>query len=210
MHHKKPIPPPADTPAETAADAPAADVPEAVPADPSVTECEALRQQLEELTHLNLRQRADFDNARKRLVRQAAENGDRVLATFVRPVLIELDNLTRALAHATTGSLTEFTQGVGMIHGNLLTILGNAGIEEVPATGIFDPALHEVLAEIPGDAPRGTILQVERAGYRLPGQLIRAAQVLVSAGPAVPAEPAVASPPATGEEPDAAQTTPGK
>ena len=59
----------------------------------------------------------------------------------------------------------------------------------VKADGIFDPALHEVVAEIEDDdKPRGTILEVQRNGYQLNEQVVRAAQVIVSKPVAPPVE----------------------
>jgi molecular chaperone GrpE len=128
---------------------------------------------------------AEFDNARKRLRKEADEAGTRAVARFVKPILNELDNLDRAVDAASPESFAEFTQGVAMIRENLKSALTNAGIETVSAEGPFDPAVHEAIAEVEStDVPRGHIAQVHRAGFRLKDQLIRSAQVVVAKPPA--------------------------
>jgi molecular chaperone GrpE len=149
------------------------------------SELEALRREGAEWKERCARSQAEFDNARKRLRKEADEAGTRAVARFVKPVLGEIDNLERAIGAATPAAFAEFASGVSMIHANLQSALRNAGIETVPVEGLFDPAVHEVIAEKESsDAPRGTILQVHRPGYRLKDQLVRAAQVVVARPPA--------------------------
>jgi len=157
--------------------------------EPSVplAEFEELQARYREAVEVNLRQRADFDNTRKRLRRSADEAGNRALAAFIRPVLVELDHLGLAIEHAAAGTSEEFVQGVTMLHENLQGIFTGAGIEQIATDGVFDPAVHEVVAELPSDEPRGTIIGIQRTGYRLGEQVIRAAQVIVAKGPEQPA-----------------------
>lgn len=163
------------------------DIPE--DAAPAITEIETLRQQVAELKERQMRAQAEFDNVRKRLRKEADEAGTRAVARFVKPVLNEIDNLDRALAAAGPEAFVEFAQGVTMIRANLDSTLAAAGIETIPTNGIFDPALHEVIAEVErADLPRGTIVEVHRAGYRLRDQLVRSAQVLVAKPLAAPGD----------------------
>jgi molecular chaperone GrpE len=78
----------------------------------------------------------------------------------------------------------DFAMGVTMIRDGLMSALSDSGITPVETEGQFDPAKHEVVAEIPNDLPKGHIVTVQRAGYNMGNQLVRAAQVIVSAGPA--------------------------
>lgn len=158
-------------------------------ADETVTitasEYEALKRDAGEWKERCMRSQAEFENARKRLRKEADEAGTRAVARFVKPILTELDNLERAILAAAPESFAEFAQGVTMIQSNLATALRSAGIEAVNCEGVFDPAVHEVLAEAEnGDVPKGTIVQVFRPGYRLKDQLVRAAQVVVAKPPA--------------------------
>src|SRR4051812_11232366 len=151
--------------------------PKAAPA----SEADALREELRELKERQLRSQADFDNARKRLRKEADEAGTRAVIRFVKPLLDQLDNFGRALSAAKPEAFAEFATGVAMIRENLGTVLVQAGIEPLPAEGVFDPAVHEVIAEVPrADLPKGTIVEVHRPGYRLKDQLVRAAQVVVA------------------------------
>jgi molecular chaperone GrpE len=149
------------------------------------SELEALRREAAEWKERCARSQAEFDNARKRLRKEADEAGTRAVARFVKPVLGEIDNLERAIGAATPTAFAEFASGVSMIHANLQAALRNAGIETVAVEGLFDPAVHEVIAESESaELPRGTIVQVHRPGYRLKDQLVRAAQVVVARPPA--------------------------
>ncbi len=157
------------------------DAAEATPVD----EMTELHQQVGELKERLLRSQAEFDNVRKRLRREADEAGTRAVARFCRPVLDQLDNLTRALSVANPESFNDFAQGVSMIREGLLLALTAQGIEQIPSEGIFDPTVHEVLAEVENaEVAKGTIIDIHRAGFRLKEQLIRTAQVVVARPPA--------------------------
>lgn len=151
----------------------------------SVAEFEAMKKEVGEWKERCMRSQAEFENVRKRLRKEADEAGTRAVARFVKPILTELDNLERAVLAAKPEAFAEFAMGVTMIQTNLLTALRGAGIEPVICEGVFDPAVHEVLAEEEKtDVPKGTIVQVFRAGYKLKDQLVRAAQVVVAKPPA--------------------------
>jgi molecular chaperone GrpE len=150
-----------------------------------IAEFEAARQQTMEWKERCARQQAEFENVRKRLRKEADEAGGRAVARFVRPILDQLDNLDRAIAVANPAAFNEFAMGVSMIRESLSGSLSTSGIEAVPSEGIFDPAVHEVLAEEEcADLPKGTIVKVHRSGWKLKDQLIRAAQVVVAKPPA--------------------------
>lgn len=163
----------------------AAPPPEAAPSAETVTvpvaEYEATRTQVVEWKERCMRQQAEFENARKRLRKEADEARTRGIAHFVRPILDQLDNLDRAIAAAKPEAFAEFAQGVTMIRESLRASLAASGIEPVPAEGIFDPAVHEVLAEEARDGlAKGSIVLTHRSGWKLKDQLIRSAQVVVA------------------------------
>ncbi len=172
---------------DTAAENTTADAEQNTPPDSDETitiplsEFETLKRHVTEWKERCMRSQAEFENVRKRLRKEADEAGTRAVARFVKPILTELDNLERAVLAANPEAFVEFAQGVTMIQTNLLTALQGAGIESIPCEGIFDPAVHEVLAEAENDdVPKGTIVEVYRAGYKLRDQLVRAAQVVVA------------------------------
>ena len=94
--------------------------------------------------------------------------------------------LERALATGSTDP--DFYEGMEAIHRMFLDALRKAGLEPVESEGRpFDPALHEAIATIPPDGRSpGTVAREVRRGYRLDGDLLRPAQVVVVASEEVP------------------------
>ena len=125
---------------------------------------------------------AEFENFRKRAMRereaQAAFGNEQLL----RAVLPFLDNLERAMDQ-TSSSVGALLSGVRMTHDLFLLELRKFGLEQLPAQGgNFDPSLHEAIASVPSSGmPGGTILDEARKGYLLHGRLLRPAQVTVAA-----------------------------
>jgi molecular chaperone GrpE len=182
----------AGDPAETTASATAETV------TLGAAEYEQLKREVVEWKERCVRQQAEFENVRKRLRKEADESGTRATARTVKPVLNEIDNLERAIGAANPAAFSDFAQGVTMIHENLKSALAGMGIERIPCEGVFDPAVHEVLAEQESpDQPRGTIVQVHRSGWKLKDQLVRAAQVVVAKPPAPAAAVSEAPPQAS-------------
>jgi molecular chaperone GrpE len=140
------------------------------------------------------RTRADFENYRKRVARETEEAARRGKASLAAELVPVLDNLERALAaagiepeaalDASSGADGSLEQGVILTYRELRATLSRAGVEAYhPAGERFDPEWHEALSvrEAEGAEP-GTVVEVVQKGYRLDGQLIRAARVVVSGG----------------------------
>ena len=92
-----------------------------------------------------------------------------------------IDNLERALSAAEEGS--EVARGVELVHGELQATLARAGVESYDPTGEpFDPTLHEAISTQPGrdGVAAGTVVETLERGYRLDGQVLRPARVVVS------------------------------
>lgn len=146
-------------------------------------EIERLRRDLDDERQRNLRLLADFDNYRRRVDRDretARREGRRAAVLALLPVL---DTLERALAAGSTDP--DFYEGVAATHRLFLVALREAGAEPIESVGRpFDPALHEAVATVPpnGGEP-GTVAREVRRGWRLDGELLRAAQVVVTLGP---------------------------
>src|SRR5262249_22752161 len=100
-----------------------------------------------------------------------------------------LDNFDMALA-ATQAVQPDAAQslqtGVNMIHQQLKSVLTEAGLEEVDATGkVFDPNLHEAISQTEtSETPDGHVAQQLRKGYKLRDRLLRPASVTVAKAPA--------------------------
>jgi molecular chaperone GrpE len=141
------------------------------------------RRERDEYLELARRTKADFENYRKRVSRETTDALARGKADLARQLLPALDNLERALAAgedaAAHGALVE---GVAMVRDELHNRLESAGVESFDPTGEkFDPQLHEALSTMPSEGTEsGVVLETVEKGYRLNGQVLRAAKVVVS------------------------------
>ena len=184
-----PTAPPPAAPAVGAEDMPA-DGPEAGLEPP--TEAELVDADLRERAersdaYLALAQRtqADFENYRKRTMRDVRAAEARGVGRLARELLPALDNLERALAAVEASGEDEehhLTQGVRLVQSELSAALGRAGIQGYAPKGErFDPEHHEAVAQQPveGFEP-GTIVEVLQAGYRLNDAVLRPARVIVA------------------------------
>jgi molecular chaperone GrpE len=139
---------------------------------------------------LAYRNAAELDNFRKRAAREAQETRAYANADLLRSILPVLDNFEMGLEAARNESVNSMIYtGMCMVQRQLADFLRDMGVQEVEALGReFDPNLHDAVAQEPStEAPEGTVLRVTRRGYKLKDRLLRAANVIVSSGPATPA-----------------------
>lgn len=152
----------------------AAPEPEPEPAPEQVDEVDlptALAQRDEYLA-LARRVQADFENFRKRTIKQQEEQAANATARLADALLPVLDACDNAVIHG--------VEGVAPIHKQLLDVLAKAGLEVVPTDGVpFDPNQHEAVLHEPGDGGEPQIVEVLRTGYRWGGRVLRAAMVKV-------------------------------
>jgi molecular chaperone GrpE len=132
-----------------------------------------------------LRLHADFENLRRRTLREKEEAWRYGHENLVKDLLPTVDNLERAIDHARQndgGDVEGLLQGVELVLRELQGVLGRHGVEEIEAEGkSFDPSVHEAMAQAPDDSvPANTVVQVFQRGYRLRDHLIRPARVIVS------------------------------
>jgi molecular chaperone GrpE len=150
-----------------------------------------VKRERDEYLEIAQRARADFENYRRRAARETQEAERRGKAALARELLPALDNLERALRSAgldPDGDISSaqegLARGVALVYGELRSALERAGVETYDATGErFDPTLHEALSTrdgVDGVEP-GTVIETLERGYRLDGQVLRAARVVVSA-----------------------------
>ena len=146
-------------------------------------ELSAAKRERDEYLELAQRTRADFENYRKRVAKETSDALARGKAELARELLPVIDNLERALQSGTDPSAHEgLVQGVGFVLKELRDKLGNAGVEAFDPTGEkFNPELHEALSAQPAEGTdSGVILETVEKGYRLNGQVLRPARVVVS------------------------------
>ena len=137
-----------------------------------------------EVAELAQRTRAEFENYRRRAVKEAASAQDRGAAKLALELLPAIDNLDRALSHAgeTPNGDASFVSGVKHVRSDVLAALKRAGIEPYSPEGEpFDPQVHEAVAQQPfeGFEP-GTVVEVYQRGYRIGDTILRPARVVVA------------------------------
>ena len=140
----------------------------------------------------HLRDRAEVENFKKRLLREKTESLRFATENLLRDLLDSVDNLERAIAAASDGSaLQSLQEGVSMVLGGLRSTLERHGVTRLESVGRpFDPAEHEALAQIPTtDEIPGHVMDEHLPGYRLHDRLLRASQVTVAQAPAPEADP---------------------
>ncbi len=130
---------------------------------------------------------SDFENFRRRNERERTEFLKFGNEGFLRDLLQVVDNFDRALVHARSqpsekgSSLAQVSQGIEMIHLQMMEALRSQGVAEIQAIGKkFDPAFHEAVGEEEADAEPGMVLKEMQKGYLLHGRLLRAARVIVA------------------------------
>ena len=184
--------PGAEDPAAPAvgAEAMPADGPEAglePPTEAEVVEADLRERAAKSDEYLALAQRtqADFENYRKRTVRDVRAAEARGMSRLAKELLPALDNLDRALAAVEASGQDDehhLTKGVRLVQSELSAALARTGIEGYAPKGeVFDPEKHEAVAQHPVEgAERGTIVEVLQAGYRLNDSVLRPARVIVA------------------------------
>ena len=154
-------------------------------AEAGESEVEALRGELEALQGQMMRLQADFDNFRRRALKEREEAHQYGHENLVKDLLATVDNLDRAIDHAQRSDGKDFEsmlQGVELVRRELLGALANHGVTEIEvAEAAFDPNVHEAVAQKEDDSvPTNTVIEVFQKGYRLRDRLLRPARVVVS------------------------------
>ena len=120
------------------------------------------------------RLQADFDNYRKRTLKQQTEMRDRAAESLVMKVLEVLDTVDLARSHGEGDAIEP-------VAAKLTEVLEKEGLERIDPVGKpFDPNEHEAVAHEPGDGDGDpTVVGLMRAGYRWKGRVLRPAMVTV-------------------------------
>ncbi len=164
-------------------------------------EYEALLAKIAELEGLKgklVQSAADFENAKKRLVREKEEFSKFAQERLLGDLLPVIDNLERALVHSKEdeSTLKQIVQGVERVSKQLLDTLRKQGLERFTSVGqAFDPHRHEILATLEEPGEDHQIIDEIEPGYLLHGRVLRAAKVRVRIQPSEPDASAAAEPP---------------
>ena len=146
------------------------------PADPAAT----LAAERDAYLALAQRVQADFENYRKRAVRDQERLVAHAHERLVRELLPILDGLERALGAAEQHEDATVIEGVKLVEISLRSALAKEGLVEISTDGAFDPHVHEALLTQPSDAEPGSVLEVVQRGYRLGDRVVRPARVIVA------------------------------
>ena len=127
---------------------------------------------------------ADFDNYRKRMERDREDLAKFAAREVIKDLLATADNLALALDKAKDKADDPFVAGVKMVYDGLIKTLAAHGATPLDAVGEpFNADFHEALAKLPSpDVEEDVVMNEVKRGWMLHGKLLRAAQVIVSAG----------------------------
>ncbi|MCQ2110249.1 MAG: nucleotide exchange factor GrpE [Bacteroidaceae bacterium] len=144
---------------------------------------ESIAQQAE-LQDRYLRQAAEFDNYRKRTLKEKAEYIKTASADVLTNLLPIIDDFERALKSLSADpQANAVKEGVELIYNKLMKTLEAQGLKKIPAKDTdFDTDVHEAIAMIPAPAPelKGKVIDCTRDGYMLNDKVLRVAQVVVA------------------------------
>ena len=132
-----------------------------------------------------LRMAAEYDNYRKRMVKEKEECAKFANQRLLEELLPVIDNFEMGMAAASADASSMIYIGMSMVKKQLDEFLAGNGVSAVePVVGsMFDHATEEALQREPSDQPEGTVLRVIRKGYMLKDRLLRPANVVVAHTP---------------------------
>jgi molecular chaperone GrpE len=153
----------------------------ALSAEPDEDPVSKLTAQRDEYLALAQRVQADFENYRKRALRDQERLVAHAHERLVKELLPILDDLERALEAAERHEEAALVDGVKLVQKSLRKALEKEGLAEIATEGAFDPHVHEALATQPGNGTQsGEVLEVVQRGYRLGDKVVRPARVIVA------------------------------
>lgn len=129
------------------------------------------------------RERAEFQNYRRRVERDQAQTTLDITGQVIKKYLVIQDDIERALKNRPSdGEGAAWSAGIELIYRKLQTILENEGVERIPAeTQLFDPTQHEALTHEDSHAHQsGQIIEVVQQGYKIGDRVLRPALVRVA------------------------------
>lgn len=146
-------------------------------------EVQKLQGEVDESKDKYLRLFAEFDNYKKRSIKEKLEFMKTASQDTINAILPVIDDFDRAKKSADDDeSVEQFSEGVMMVYNKLQTTLSNLGLEPMVSTGeVFDPELHAALTEIPAPSEdmKGKVIDTIEKGYLLKDKIIRHAKVVV-------------------------------
>jgi molecular chaperone GrpE len=146
-------------------------------------ELQKLKAERDSLLDRLARAQAEFDNARKRAVKEQQDFREFAAADAIKPLLPVLDSFERALQVKSEPG--DFRSGVELIYKQLQDALAKIGVRAIPAKGEpFDPHVHEAIEMVEtSDAADHEVVEELQRGYKFKDRLLRPAMVKVAKNP---------------------------
>jgi molecular chaperone GrpE len=150
---------------------------------PAQAELDQMKGERDQLVDRLARLQAEFDNARKREVKERADSRDYTISNTVEPFLGVMDNFQLALK--ANGTAEQLRGGVELILKQMEDALKGLNVQAVETVGTqFDPRIHEALGSIETkEFPDHQVLEEIRRGYKIREKLLRPALVRIAANP---------------------------
>jgi molecular chaperone GrpE len=157
--------------------------PEEIPEE-NPGETDNLSEELAKLKDAHLRLMAEYDNYRKRTIKEKSDlikNGGEKVLTGILPVIDDFQRALETIDKAT--DLASVKEGVDLIYNKFLSYLQQNGVKMIESIGTpFDPDLYEAVATVPAsnEEQKGAVIDNLQTGYTLNGKVIRHAKVVVA------------------------------
>ncbi|CAM2936466.1 nucleotide exchange factor GrpE [Helicobacter burdigaliensis] len=153
---------------------------------------EALEAKIKELEEKYLRTYADFENTKKRLIREKDQSLEYAYEKFAKDLLTSIDTLEMALksikeakeaneANEASEILGKIQEGISLTLDNLLKALAKNGVEPISVEGGFDPNFHDAIMQVPSEAHEdGQIVAELQKGYKYKERVLRPSMVSIA------------------------------
>ncbi|MGE5419426.1 MAG: nucleotide exchange factor GrpE [Chloroflexota bacterium] len=151
-------------------------------ADKVVTEVRAIEEKLAEMQDKYLRLSAEFDNYRRRTLKEKMELSKYAEENILAKVIPFMDDFDRAIQHLDTSDGEAMKNGITLIYLKFSEFLKQSGITEIDAANTdFNVELHDAVAKVPveDESKKGKVVDVVLKGYYLRDKILRHAKVVV-------------------------------
>jgi molecular chaperone GrpE len=151
--------------------------------DNNVSEVRAVHEKLAEMQDKYIRLSAEFDNYRKRTLREKMDLSKYASENMLLGIIPLMDDFDRARAHMdSTTDCNGLRDGINLIYGKFSDFLKQNGVKEIESLNSnFDVDLHEAIAKVPVDdvEKKGKVIDVVQKGYYLQDKVLRFSKVVV-------------------------------
>ena len=142
-----------------------------------------MREECEDLADKNLRLLAEFDNYRKRMLKEKADllkNGGENVLVNILPLVDDFERALKAIE--TSDDIEAVKEGIHLIYGKFVDFLNKNNVKEIPTENVeFNTQYHEAVSKIPAPSEelKGKVIECLSKGYTLNDKVIRYAKVVV-------------------------------